>query len=170
MNVAELLRDLFGRVATDVHDAVEGLDDDALAYRLDGTANSIAWLVWHLTRVQDDHVAEVAGTEQVWTADGWEDRFGLPFPVGATGYGQGNDEVGAVQAGADLLLGYFDAVQAATLRYVDGLTVADLDRVVDERWDPPVTLGVRLVSVADDDIQHAGQAAFVRCVLTRSRG
>ena len=167
MTVAELLRDLFDRVATDVRGAVEGLDVDALTHRVDGTANSIAWLVWHLTRVQDDHVAEVAGTEQAWTAEGWAGRFGLPFADDATGYGQGDDEVGAVRADADLLLGYHDAVHARTLAYVDGLTDADLDRVVDRRWDPPVTLGVRLVSVADDDIQHAGQAALVRGIVER---
>jgi uncharacterized damage-inducible protein DinB len=167
MTVAELLRDLFGRVETDVYGAVEGLDVDALTYRVDGSANSIAWLVWHLARVQDDHVADVAGIEQIWTADGWAERFGLPFPVGEIGYGQSSDEVGAVRADADLLLGYYDAVHAQTLRYLDGLAEDDLDRIVDRRWDPPVTLGVRLVSVADDDIQHAGQAAFVRGIVER---
>ena len=167
MTVAELLRDLFDRVATDVHGAVEDLDVDALSHRVGGTANSISWLVWHLTRVQDDHVAEVAGTEQVWTADGWAARFGLPFDDGAIGYGQDSEEVAAVRAGSDLLLGYHDAVHARTLQYVDGLVDTDLDRVVDRRWDPPVTLGVRLISVADDDIQHAGQAAFVRGVVER---
>ena len=110
-------------------------------------------------------VAEVAGTEQAWTAEGWVDRFALPFPADATGYGQGDEEVAAVRADAALLLGYYDAVHARTLRYLDGVTEADLDRVVDERFDPPVTLGVRLVSVADDDIQHSGQAAFVRGVV-----
>jgi hypothetical protein len=169
VNVAELLHDLFERVSTDVHGAVEGLDVDALTHRVDAEANSIAWLVWHLTRVQDDHVADVAGTEQVWTAGGWAGRFGLPFGPRQIGYGQGSDDVAAVRADADLLLGYFDAVHAATLRYLSGLGEADLDRVVDRRWDPPVTLGVRLVSVADDDIQHAGQAAFVRGVVERRR-
>jgi hypothetical protein len=166
VNALEVLRDLFGRVATDVHGAVEGLDEAALTYRVDGSANSIAWLVWHLTRVQDDHVADVAGTEQVWTAEGWAPRFGLPFPADATGYGQGSDEVAAVRASADLLLGYYDAVHARTLQYLDGIGENELDRIVDRRWDPPVTLGVRLVSVADDDIQHAGQAGFVRGVVT----
>ena len=167
MNVAELLRDLFDRVETDVHGAVEGLSVDALTPRVDGTANSIAWLVWHLTRVQDDHVSEVAGIRQAWDGEGWAERFGLPFPPGATGYGHGDDEVGAVRADADLLLGYYDAVHARTLRYLAGLSEADLDRVVDRNWDPPVTLGVRLVSVADDDIQHAGQAALVRGITER---
>ena len=165
MNALGVLRDLFGRVETDVHGAVDGLDDAALAHRVGGDANSIAWLVWHLTRVQDDHVAEVAGTEQVWTAQGWAARFALPFDVEATGYGQGGDEVGAVRVGADLLLGYYDAVHEQTLQYLDRIGEDDLDTIVDRRWDPPVTLGVRLISVADDDIQHAGQAAFVRGVV-----
>src|SRR3954453_4340684 len=159
MNVAGLLRDLFDRVATDVHGAVEGLDLDALTHRVDGTANSISWLAWPLPRVQDDHVAEVAGTEQVWTADGGAQRFGLPFDDGAIGYGLGSEEAGAVGAGADLLLGAHDpgragpalllgshgAVPCRTLQSVDGLVEADLDRVVARRWAPPVTLGVRLV-------------------------
>jgi uncharacterized damage-inducible protein DinB len=165
VNALGVLRDLFGRVQTDVHGAVDGLDDEALAHRVGGDANSIAWLVWHLTRVQDDHVAEVAGTEQVWTAQGWAARFALPFDVEATGYGQGGDEVGAVRVGADLLLGYYDAVHEQTLQYLDRIGEDDLDTIVDRRWDPPVTLGVRLISVADDDIQHAGQAAFVRGVV-----
>jgi uncharacterized damage-inducible protein DinB len=165
VNALGVLRDLFGRVETNVHGAVDGLDDAALAHRVGGDANSIAWLVWHLTRVQDDHVAEVAGTEQVWTAQGWAARFALPFDVEATGYGQGGDEVGAVRVGADLLLGYYDAVHEQTLQYLDRIGEDDLDTVVDRRWDPPVTLGVRLISVADDDIQHAGQAAFVRGVV-----
>ena len=168
MNALGVLRDLFGRVETNVHGAVDGLDDAALAHRVGGDANSIAWLVWHLTRVQDDHVAEVAGTEQVWTAQGWAARFALPFDVEATGYGQGGDEVGAVRVGADLLLGYYDAVHEQTLQYLDRIGEDDLDTIVDRRWDPPVTLGVRLISVADDDIQHAGQAAFVRGVVAGS--
>ena len=167
MNAIELLRDAFGRVQVDVYSAVEGLDLAALTHRIDGSANSIAWLVWHLTRVQDDHVSDVAGVEQAWTADGWAERFGLPFSVGATGYGQDSDEVGAVRVDADLLLGYYDAVHERTLRYLDGLEESELDRVVDRNWDPPVTLGVRLISVADDDIQHAGQAAFVRGIVER---
>jgi uncharacterized damage-inducible protein DinB len=168
VNALDILRDLFDRVATDVHGAVEGLDEAALTHRVGGGANSIAWLVWHLTRVQDDHVADAAGTEQVWTAQGWVTRFGLPFAPEATGYGQDGDDVAAVRAPAGLLLGYYDAVHERTLQYLGELGEADLDRIVDRRWDPPVTLGVRLVSVADDDIQHAGQAAFVRGVVAGS--
>ena len=168
MTSAEFLVDAFGRVRGAVHDVVRGLTPEQLAARLDAEANSIAWLVWHLTRIQDDHVAAVARLEQVWTAQGWQPRFGLPFEPSDTGYGHRADDVAAcrVESG-DVLVGYYDAVHDQTERYVEGLTDADLDRIVDERWDPPVSLGVRLVSVIDDDLEHIGQAAFVRGVLLR---
>jgi len=170
MDIADLLVDAFGRVREAVHGAVAGLTEEQLAARLDPEANSIAWLVWHLTRVQDDHVAAVAGIEQVYTAKGWAKRFDFPFDDAAIGYGQSSADVAAVRADPALLLDYYEDVHRQTLGYVRGLTPADLDRVVDERWDPPVTLGVRLVSVVDDDLEHGGQAAFVRGVLERRRG
>ena len=167
MTSADLLTDAFGRIREEVHLAVDGLSREQLAYRVDAEANSIAWLIWHLTRVQDDHVAGVTHREQAWTAKGWADRFALPLPREATGYGHDPREVAAVQADAELLTGYHDAVFEDTIRYVGTLTDADLPRVVDEAWDPPVTLGVRLVSVISDDLQHVGQAAFIRGFLLR---
>ncbi|MBD0707188.1 MULTISPECIES: mycothiol transferase [unclassified Streptomyces] len=167
MNSAALLTDAFGRVREAVHEAVEGLGEDVLAARVDPEANSIAWLVWHLTRVQDDHLAAAFGTGQLWEAEGWRERFGLPFPKEATGYGQTSARAGAVRSSAELLLGYHDAVHARTVELVGALRDADLDRVVDASWDPPVTLGVRLVSVLADDLQHAGQAAYARGVVER---
>ncbi len=166
MTIAELLADAFARVQEVVHEVVGGLEPSQLAFRPVNEANSVAWLVWHLTRIQDDHLAEAAGTEQVWMAGGWADRFGLPFAPSETGYGHDPGQVGAVQVrSGELLTGYYDAVHQQTLRYVEGLTEPDLDRIVDERWDPPVTLGVRLVSVISDDLQHAGQAAYLRGLI-----
>ena len=169
MTCADLLVDGFGRIRGNVHGVVEGLSQEQLAFRVDGASNSIAWLVWHLTRTQDDHLADAAGTEQVWTSQGWADRFALPFDASATGYGQHSDEVAAVGAAAtaEILVGYHDAVHEQTIRYVEGLTDKDLPRIVDAAWDPPVSLGVRLVSVLSDDLQHAGQAAFLRGIIQR---
>lgn len=168
MDVGGLFVDAFGRVRGVTHRAVERLAPELLLYRPDPDANSVAWLVWHLTRIQDDHVAEVAGTEQVWTSQGWMERFGLPFPASDTGYGHTPEDVAAVRVDSPrLLLGYHDAVHERTVRYVGGLHPGDLDRIVDEAWDPPVSLGVRLVSVVSDDLQHAGQAAYVRGLAER---
>ena len=168
MTSAELLVDMFERIRDDVHGAVRGLTPEQLAVRIDADANSIAWLVWHLTRIQDDHVAAAARVEQVWTSAGWVERFGLPFEPWATGYAHSSADVAAVTVGSgDLLLDYHDAVHEETIRFVGGITDTDLDRVVDESWDPPVTLGVRLVSVINDNTEHAGQAAFVRGLVLR---
>ena len=166
MTTAELLADALGRIREVVHEVVDGLTPEQLAFRPRPTANSIAWLIWHLTRVQDDHLAGVAGAEQVWISDSWVKRFGLPFDDAAHGYGHSPDEAAAVRVeSADLLTGYHDAVFTQSLRLVRTITNADLDRIVDERWDPPVTLGVRLVSVLADDLQHAGQAAYLRGLI-----
>lgn len=171
MNSSEVLTDAFERVSESVHSATTNLDAPSLLARLDGSSNSIAWLVWHLTRVQDDHVADLLETDQIWISAGWVDRFRLPFPPEDTGYGHSSDDVAAVVVSSpDLLLGYFDEVHDRTAHFLRGLSEADLDRVIDERWNPPVTLGVRLVSVIADDLQHAGQAAFLRGVLERANG
>ena len=163
----DLLVDGFDRVRETVQEAVDGLTEDQLRYRPDAEANSIAWLVWHLTRVQDDHVADVAGGEQLWTAAGWVERFRLPFDVEAVGNGQSSEEVGRVQASAEMLAGYQDAVHRSTVDYVSTLQDDDYERVVDEQWDPPVTLAVRLLSVLEDTLQHAGQASYVRGLVER---
>lgn len=170
MDIGELLVDAFGRVREATHGVVDGASRAVLTFRPDPEANSVAWLVWHLTRIQDDHVAAVAGAEQRWFADGWCERFGLPFAPDETGYGQDRVDVAAVDLDASLLRGYFDAVHEATIAFVSSLEPGDLDRIVDERWDPPVSLGVRLISVVEDDIAHVGQAAYVRGVAERLAG
>lgn len=167
MQSSDLLVDAFGRVRASVHGAVAGLDPDQLSWRPDPEANSIAWLVWHLTRIQDDHIAHVAGVEQRWTANGWSDRFSLPFDRAATGYGHTSGDVGAVRAPADPLVGYYDAVHAQTVTFLATVDGPDFDRIVDRSWDPPVTLGVRIVSVIGDNLAHAGQAEYVRGLLAR---
>ncbi len=164
MNVPDLFDDGFGRVRGIVHRVVGALSIDQLTARPGDRANSIAWLVWHLTRIQDNHIADVAKTVELWT-QGWADRFDLPFSRTETGYGQGPDDVARVVVAGELLVGYYDAVHQHTIQYVRSLTEGDLDEIVDDAWDPPVTLGVRLVSVLDDDLQHAGQAAYARGLI-----
>lgn len=165
---AQLLDDAFDRIRQVVRGVLDGVTQQALHDRLDGQTNPIAWLVWHLTRIQDDHVADAFGTEQVWTAEGWYDRFGLPFPPADHGYGHSSEQVGQLRVdSAGLLRGYHDAVHQRTVNHLRGLPDDEFDRVVDENWQPPVTLGIRLVSVVSDDLQHAGQAALLRGVLQR---
>jgi uncharacterized protein DUF664 len=163
--VRELLRDSFTRLIEHVEELTDGLTDEVAFFRPTGVANSIAWLIWHSARQHDLQLADIAGTEQVWTRDGWVDRFGLDLPRDAHGYGHTPEEVGKVRVSADLLAGYYHAVHKVTLEYVASVTPDELNRVVDENWTPPVTASVRLVSIIDDAAQHLGQAAYVRGIV-----
>lgn len=161
-----LVGDAFGRVEELVVGITDGLTPELATYRPDPEANTIAWLIWHATRVQDDHIADLAGVDQVWPQ--WRERFDLPFDANATGYGQSADQVAQVRASGDLLAGYHGDVQQLTRDYIGGLTEQELDRVVDTNWDPPVTASVRLVSVIGDITQHLGQAAYVQGLAQRA--
>ena len=154
-----LLADGFGRIREGVTQLTTGLTDETGGWRPDPEANSVTWLLWHLSRVQDDHVAGLAGVDQVWPR--YRDEAGLPLDPDDTGYGHTPGDVAAVRVPAALLDRYQAEVHAATLTYLDGLTSAELARVVDEQWDPPVTAAVRLVSVIDDCAKHLGQADYV---------
>lgn len=164
----DLLVDSFTRVHELVEQLADGLSPTGATFRPDPEANSIGWLLWHLARVQDDHVAELAQVAQVWPA--WRDRFGLPFDPDATGYGQSPAEVAQVRVGGDLLAGYHRDVHELSLRYVREISAEELRRVVDERWDPPVTASVRLVSVLGHALQHLGQASYVLGLAQRAGG
>jgi uncharacterized damage-inducible protein DinB len=168
MELNELLIELFGRVDEEVHSAVEGLDVEALNTPPADGANPIGWLVWHLTRVQDDHMADIYDGDQVWVTGDWGGRFGVASDPSNTGWGHSAQDVSSIRPdSAEALLEYYEAVSKPTRQFLRSVTPKDLDRVVDTRWNPPVTLGVRLVSIVDDEIQHAGQANYVRGILDR---
>lgn len=168
MQSREVLLDAYERIRSSVQAVVADLDAAALAWRPDASANSIAWLTWHLARVQDDHVADVADREQVWAQDDWAERFGLPPGAGDTGFGYTSEQVARVRPdGPEPIVAYLDAVTGQTRAYVEGLSPDDLDVVIDESWDPPVTLGVRLVSVIGDGLKHVGQAEYVAGLYQR---
>jgi len=168
MDLSDILRDLFDRIGEHIHAAVDGLDPAALTWTPADGANPIGWLVWHLTRVQDVHIAEILDVEQLWATGDWATHFGVPPDPGNDGYGHSPKEVAAIRPdSAQALIDYYEAVAARTDELLDGLTGDALARIVDDRFDPPVTLGVRLISIADDDIQHGGQACYVRGLFDR---
>lgn len=168
MTPADLLIDSFARLPALANRAVSGLDEDRLATPPEPGANTIAWLIWHTARGQDVQIAALDDSDEVWKSQGWADRFHLPLDDSAMGYGMDASEVVLVRASADLLTGYLDAVTTRTRSYLEGLSGDDLDAVVDENWNPPVTAGVRLSSILGDCLQHVGQASYVRGLLDRA--
>lgn len=163
MDSSELLTDAFGRIDSIVSGVLNGLDIEQANWRPGGVGNSISWLIWHLSRVQDEQVADVAGQNSRWHQESYADRFGFALDPSDHGYGHTSAQVDAVHIeSTELLQEYFGAVQAQSMNFVRGLSAAELDRIVDPRWDPPVSLGVRLISIVDDCVQHAGQAAYIK--------
>lgn len=168
MDVNDLLTEAYGRLPDLVRSAVDGLSTEQLRRAPAAGANPVCWLVWHLTRMQDQGVSDMLGEQQLWVTGDWAGRIGLTADADDTGFGHGPDQVATVRPqDGGVLVDYHRAVVDRTLAYLRGLRPADLDRVVDENWDPPVTLGVRLASLLEDDLQHAGQAAYVRALVQR---
>ncbi len=166
MDVAEVYLELFGRIPPLVRTVVDGLDCETLREVPRPGTNPVGWLVWHLTRIQDHHVSDLLGVDQVWTHGDWARRFGLVADPWNIGFAHQPEDVAAVRPeSAQALVAYYDAVYARTEPMLAALTPDSLAEVVDENWDPPVTRGVRLISVADDSLQHAGQALYVRGLL-----
>jgi hypothetical protein len=165
MDVSALLTDLYSRIPPLAREAVADLRADQLCRAPAPGANTIGWLVWHLARVQDHQIAEMFDCDQIWVSDGWAERFGMEPDPSNMGYGHTAPEAAAVRPdGPEVLVDYLDAVDIRTQGILGGLTATDLDRVIDRTYDPPVTVGVRLISIADDCLQHAGQANYLRGV------
>lgn len=164
MDVRGVLTEGFGRI-TELYDGVaEGLDERTLHERPGGTGNPIGWLLWHLARVQDHHVAGLAGSTQVWET--FQERFDLPNDADDIGYGHSSEQVDAIRiTDPQLLVDYHHEVTLATARYLETVDEAELEREVDHNWDPPVTAGARLVSIQGDCLQHLGQVAYVKGLL-----
>ncbi|HEX4443941.1 MAG TPA: DUF664 domain-containing protein [Galbitalea sp.] len=165
----DVLIDSINRVKETATRAVNGLSQEQLEARIDPQSNTIAWLLWHLARGQDLQVSDLDGGAGVWTADGWKDRFALPFADRESGYGHSAEDVAQVRGvSPELLAGYLVAVCDRTVEYLGALTDDDLGRIVDTRWNPPVTLAARIVSIVSDNLQHTGQAALLRGILERT--
>ena len=161
-----MMLEMYGRIPPLVREVLDGLPPDALVARPGPKANTIAWLIWHLTRVQDHHISDILKTDQLWVGGDWAERVGLDPDPDNTGYGHSEDDVAAIKPrDPSILEAYLESVQARTVAMLEHLSPEDFDRIVDRRWDPHVTMGVRLVSIADDSLQHVGQAAYIRGLL-----
>ena len=167
MKWQELITDGYGRALQVLEKALAGLTLDDLKEQPHPDCNSIGWLTWHLTRVQDDHIADLMGEEQLWTKDNWYARFNRPPDRKDIGFGHSSEEVAAFKSpDVETLLEYHRAVLERSRRYISNLSMTDLDRELNEPWYQPLpTVGVRLVSVMSDCLQHAGQVSYVRGLL-----
>lgn len=166
MNAIDILLDFVQRPVDALELFWDQFDPARLNVHPGGHDNSPAWLLWHTGREIDVQVAHLAGDEQTWTAAGFKDRFALDLAEHDMGYGHSPAQARAVvlaetAESKQLLIDHLIAVTDRAKDYVRGLSEADLAEVIDTSWDPPVTRGVRLVSVFGDALLHVGQVAYV---------
>lgn len=165
MEAKDVINGVLGSLPRTLHIALDGISAEQLTFRPADQCNTIAWLVWHLSRIQDRIVSSLAGGEQLWVSDGWHAKFGRPADPDDNGMRSGPDEViGLRPESPQLLLDYYDAVFKRTAAYVQGLSAADFDRVIDPA-NPEITVGRRLQIAILDNAQHAGQAAYLRGLI-----
>lgn len=163
MDHTDLLIDAVRRPVSGAAQALKGIDHETLHARPAGRGNSVAWLVWHAARQLDAQLADLTGSTQLWASAGWSDRLGVPRGPDEIGFGDTPEQVaGLTVSDPGLLLTYLTDVVDAVVEAVSAWSADDLDAVVDTAWDPPVTRGVRLVSLIDDAVAHIGQAAYAR--------
>ena len=164
MEWSDLLIDSYGRVLGSLERTLKGLTEEDLNWQPRPDSNSIGWLTWHLTRLLDDQISALMGEEQLWTKDGWHAKFNRPPDPKDRGFGDSPEQVAAFKSpDIETLLSYHRAVLERSKRYFLTLSNSDLARELDETWYQPVpTVGVRLISVLADSLQHAGQMAYVR--------
>ena len=169
MELRDFITDLLGGLPRTLDVALDGITAEQLAYRPGEQSNTIAWLVWHLTRIQDRIVSDLAGREQAWVADGWHAKFGRPPDAGDTGIGCTSEQVLSIRPEtSQLLLDYYDAVFKRSADFLRTVTQADLDGVLDPN-SPEMTVGNRLRTCILDNAQHAGQAAYLRGLIESRR-
>lgn len=159
----DMLADGYNRIVDVMERVLAGLTEEDLNWQPRPDCNSIGWLAWHLIRQQDGQINTLKGGEQLWIKDGWHAKFNRPADPGDVGFGHTPEQVAAFKSpDADTLLSYTKAVVEQSKAYFNTLSKSDLDRVLDEPFQPKPTVGVRLISIMDDAVLHAGQAAYVR--------
>ncbi len=168
MEVTTFVSDvLTAGIPRSLHVALDGATAEQLAYRPAGESNTIAWLVWHLTRIQDRIVASLSNQDELWVTQGWHDKFGRPADSNDNGMRHDDQQVLSIQPESpELLWNYYNAVSSNAARVLATFSPADLDKPVDPA-NPETRVGDRLRICVLDNVSHAGQAAYLRGVIER---
>jgi hypothetical protein len=167
MDWRDLVIDGYKRIFELLEPALKGLSKSQLNTQPKPDANSLGWTVWHLARGQDAQIADLIKTDQLWIKDAWYKKFNRPADPRDTGFGNTTEQVSAFKSpSAKILLEYCRAVTTATTNYLKTIDANELNRILDESYDPKPTVGVRIVSVLADSLNHAGEASYIRGLVT----
>ena len=167
MKGAKILSDMLEMSDSLVRRALEGLTDADLIKRPSDQDNTIGWLMWHKTRVEDIAFADASGEEQFWISDKWHEKFGMepnPGQMGFRGFARTSDEPRVQERKT------FSATPTpfgrARLRCWRASRPRTSTRKSPPRWARPSKSGTTSGRVAADNIQHGGQICYLRGFIT----
>ena len=162
MDFKEIIRMALDEYTQDLRKALDGLDPEERRFQPGPEANHIDFTVWHMARVEDHWVQRFAQrVDTLWEREGWHERLGLPEKD--TGFGYAAEQVaGLPKFSLDDLMAYYDSVRGETLRYLDGLTAEDLDRLPHPERRPGYSIGKMFSHVIVEESQHVGHVAYLR--------
>jgi len=144
-----------------VAQAVAGLTPRELAFRPKPHSNSIAFLLWHVTRGEDFWISGILlGEKQLYESGGWCKKFCTPPMDSGFGYDVAKLDAWPVPS-LSLLKGYAAAVREKTLAYLKSLTAAELDKPRDFGWRKGTT-GSALAHLITEVAEHSGQIGYLR--------
>lgn len=167
MTWQQLLIDGYGRIYEELQRALSGLSQGDLDHQPKPDCNSMGWLAWHLIRVQDGQIADLMDAEQVYIKDGWYSEFNRQPEPEDVGFGHSSEQVAAFKSpDVSVIMNYEKEVLERVKSFINSLSAEDLDRELNEPWFQPLpNVGVRLISIMSDALQHTGQIAYVRGLL-----
>ena len=166
MDWRDLIIDGYNRIFEILDPALKGVSQGELNQQPKPDTNSLGWTIWHLARGQDAQIADLAITDQLWIKDGWHKKFNRAADPSDTGFGDTSEQVAAFKSPtAKVMLEYCHAVVTASLRYLKSVDEKELNRTLDEPYDPKPTVGTRIVSIMADSLIHAGEVSYIRGLI-----
>jgi hypothetical protein len=159
-----LLVEGYRRVQESMEHVLTGLDQDVLDWQPKDGNNTIGWLAWHLTRQQDAQIASLMSKDQLWIRGKWYQKFKRLADPKDSGFGHTKEQIKAFKSpDINTLIDYQKAVFERSKDYFMTLSKSDLEKELNEPWFQPLpTVGVRLISILEDSLLHAGQMAYIR--------
>ena len=162
MDFKDIIQMALGEYMDQLRKALDGLTPEERRFQPAPQAHHIDFVVWHMARVEDSWINRFAQrTDQIWTRDGWFQRFGIPED--GHGYGFTAEQVADLpRFDLDEMMAYADSVRRETLRYLEGLTHDDLAISPGPDVRPGYTIGRMFSHVIVEESQHVGQVAYLR--------
>jgi hypothetical protein len=164
MELHEMLAVGYSGILRTLDYTLKGLTKEDINWQPKPDCNSIGWMVWHPIRFQDMQISEFMGEEQLWIKDGWYKKWGRKADPKESGGGMTPEDLTKFKSpGAATVLAYAKAVVERSQKYFPTLKKADLDKILKGGPHKPYpTVGMMLMIILSDSLQHAGQAGYVR--------